>query len=93
MKQYLMILFGGMLLFVFFGDALAGRLNSISGGVSGSSYEKIKQLKMISMGAGGLFIMMSLGMFAMRKKMVMPGVAPIIVLVIGLALVAVKFVL
>lgn len=93
MKQYLMIILGTVIFFTLFGDAFAGRLNTISGGVSGSSYEKVKQLKMISMGAGGLFVLMSLGMFAMRKKMVMPTVAPIIVLVIGIALVAVKFIL
>ncbi len=72
-------------------DVLASRFSSIAGGVSGDDYEKTKQLKFLTLGAGLAFLPLSLLLFLKRKKLMIPLGASVVVGLIGAGLIVLRY--
>jgi hypothetical protein len=64
--------------------AEANKFETISGGfVSG---DKLKQLKLVGLIAGGFFAVASIGLFFGRKKLAISSTTPIVIFLLGLFL-------
>ncbi len=68
----------------------AGRLDKISGGLS-NSYETMRQLKMVSQYAGGFFLAAGVGLLFGRKRLELTFTLPLLVFLLGTALVLFSF--
>ena len=92
MKNYLPLILLIILALMVCGDLFAGRIANISAGVSGSDYQKMKQLKNLAFGAGLFITPVGILLFINRKKLMIHIAIPVIALLIGIALVLTKFV-
>ncbi len=73
---------------LWFEPALANKFETIGGGVSGSNYKKIQMLKMVSWYAGLFFTVASVGIFLGRKKLDVGYLAPAVVMLLAVGLIA-----
>jgi len=91
--KYLMPFLVVLLVLVISDDVLASRFSTIAGGVSGSDYEKTKQLKNVALGAGLFFMPLSLLLLVNRKKLMIPLAVSVVLALIGAGLITLKFVM
>ena len=90
--RHLFMFFTILLIVIASGDLFAGRLANIADSISGTDYNKMKQLKNVALGAGLFFTVVSGLLIFNRKKLMVPVVGSIVMLLLGVTLIAVKFV-